>query len=171
MGMGQRGNFNVATILGIVVAVVLLIAVAVPVTITTLGGVTSLTYVVREANQSIVANNTNVTLLHFPVDLTTATFTAEVNGSAGKSFTLTGGGTNYTLVPDADGLDGNGTVYLNNINATVAQNGTLFTYAWQGTGYDESSSDRTVLNILPLALAVIVLIVVFSLVGQAGNFA
>lgn len=146
---------DIKVIVGIIIASIFLLAVAVPVSVTVLDGVINPTLVTNETVTS--TNDTMITLAHTPVDYSRA---QPILTNATGEYTLpTANYTLYTL--SSANSSYNGSIYFNDVDWTTYGNTTLVTYYYQQEGFDASTIDQTVLKFIPLAFVVMLLVVVF----------
>lgn len=149
----MRGVISPQLIIGAVVGLVVLIAVAIPTTIDSLKPITQ-TYAASDANTSALANGTS---FYLGCVNATGSSSCAKNGIVSASETLTDwlGGTAYSLTRNTNYTIDNakGLVTLTNVNATG--NVIQASYSYYQDSYYTNSAGRTVLDILPLFLAVV----------------
>jgi hypothetical protein len=147
---------DVKAIIGLIVATIFLIAVAVPTSISVLDDVINPTLVTAESASHAIMNNSLYTVANTPIDY-----------SRGQPI-ITNGTTvlttpaNYTLYTlNAANSSYNGTIKITNVDYTTFGNTTLTTYYYQQPGFDANTVDQTVLKIIPLAFVIMLLVIVF----------
>lgn len=156
-------GLSAAGIIGLILAVVFFVAVAIPISIATLNGVIVANTISAESTGSSITNGSTYTVLNKPINAPNGNAVLSITNASGTTLTTA----NYTLLGfDSTKNSYNGTISFYNINATNFRPG-LVSYDYQQAAYDTSSTDRTILSIIPLGLAVALLIAVFSMVGGA----
>ena len=146
-------------VIAMIMVVVVMLGVGIPTFISVITPVTTPTYVAGE--HLTAANNTGETVAHPPIDYSVAEPVIK-NGTT----TLTKG-QNYTLyVLNADNSSYNGTVHFINIPAAFGASGYgTIDYYYQQQGYSDNALVKVILQLLPLAFAVVALIMIFMMMG------
>lgn len=147
---------DVKVIVGLIVATIFLLAVAVPTSIEILDGVINPTLVAAESHTATPLNGSLITVAHTPIDYSRGQPIIS-NGT-----TVLSTPANYTLYTlNAANSSYNGTIKITNVDFTKFGNTTLITYYYQQPGFDSNTVDQTVLKIIPLAFVVMLLVIVF----------
>lgn len=150
-------------VVGVIVALIMFVAVAIPISITTINNVSSTTAV----------NNESVTITGAGVAGQFTGSRALANGnvvSIDRIINTTGSytvpSTNYSLVGyDSVRRAYNSTVVFTSVNSNQSGNTIYVSYTYQPSTYDYNTANRQLYTFIPLGLAMGALIVVFGMLG------
>lgn len=149
-------------IIAMVMVVIVMLGVGIPTFMEVITPITVPNHIAGEAIGSAGSflNNTFVTVANTPIDysLGEPVFT---NGTT----TLTKG-QNYTLYTlNAANSSYNGTAYFNNVNHAYGNATSTVSYYYQQQGYSSNGNVKLILQLLPLAFAVVALVMIFMMMG------
>lgn len=164
---------TIQTVIAIIIGVILFVAVAIPIAVQVLHGVTTANQAV---NESFAAPSNATTAFSYTVKNTpiNALYGAPnfvfIENTTGTPASVLTSPANFSLAGYNSASNSyNGTIVFTGLNLNTSAGGIgtalLATYGYQQQGFDGSSTDSAIYSVIPVGIAVAVIVFIFTMIG------